>query len=127
VASPKEVKPKRLPDPATNPVPGVEALHPERLIAYFKGHTELQAKQLLQPWIGQKVSWSGVVKSVSDQQVGTDGSGGADVYLLFDPKFDSRLARLEHGDTITVVGTIGSAHGLLGGTVILSDCEFIDG
>jgi len=102
------------------------ALDFKRLTGYFADHTEVQAKGLVQPWIGQRVTFVGVVRDIKeDCSVFADGhEDPADsVFLHFPPKVRTRLAQLHRGDPIMVVGSIRRVESRL---VILEDCELVE-
>jgi hypothetical protein len=89
-------------------------------------HTEVQANGLVQPWIGQRVTFEGVVRDIKeDFSIFADGlEDPADsVFLCFPTEVRTQLAQLHRGDPITVVGTIQRVDSRL---VMLVDCEFVE-
>lgn len=109
------------------------SLTPEYLVGLFEGHTSLQAKKLVEPYIGKWIVISGNLKHVSSTSPGHafvtfEGRGIADkaagVNMFFnDNKWVERLSILRLADSLTVAGKIKDINQL---EVDLEDCEVID-
>ena len=89
---------------------------PEYLLGLFKDHTSIQARKLIEPFIGKWMRVSGdlseIISSTSDRaQVTFSGRGLtgnlAPVFMYFRTKESvERLAILRRGDSLTIVGKI---------------------
>jgi len=102
----------------------VPPLDTNRINSYYRDRTDLQATQLIKPWIGQRVSFSGSVKDVGDDGAITSAQGRHSVFLDFPSDQRDRLAQLHPGDRVSVVGEIRSTG--RSGWVSLRKCEFVD-
>lgn len=103
----------------------------ESLVGLFEGRLDIQAKRLIQPYIGK---WTTVHGPLGDVHADNDDEMVAvtfdrqddqvvhfpDVYLFFKPSWGNRLAALKKGDSITVVGRITKIDTW---RVTLWDCE----
>jgi hypothetical protein len=112
---------------------------PEYLVGLFDDRTDVQAKTLVDPYIGKWMTVSGPLGNVGTRndyfaQVTFQNKGMFEegtrfeihgvVFMYFrDPRSDERLAMLRPGTEITVVGRLERVTGI---DVHLDDCELID-
>jgi hypothetical protein len=118
----------------SNPIEGRifvgPSITPEYLLGLFEGHTSIQARKLIEPFIGKWLKISGNLDEVMSPspniaQVTFSDRGFqgklASVYMYFRTKaLIDRLATMRRGDSVVVIGEIrnvNSSH------VELEDCE----
>lgn len=102
---------------------------PEGLAAYFKDHTEVQAKGLVAPYLGE---WIQVTREVSDVVVrplyyvvsmgSSTAQGRVHVIARFGRKWVPHLRRLRKGEPVTVVGRVESVGQFV---VVLKDSQIV--
>jgi hypothetical protein len=106
------------------------SITPEYLVGLFEGHTSIQARKFIEPFIGKWMRLSGELEEVSGSRPnfailqfsgrGLRG-GGAGVFMFFQTEeWVSRLAILRRGDRLTVVGKIENVISI---RVELESCE----
>lgn len=102
----------------------------ERIMSFYEGNTNLQAKRLIKPLIGKWLRYTGIVGGVSEL-----GGGNAAVWFQekygpfdtrvmcrFEPKHVDALHILKRGDRITVIGELDDADYL---ALNFKNCEVV--
>lgn len=98
---------------------------PQFLYSRLEGYTAIQAKKLLDIYVGKWMKLSGAVDHVSES---SDGSclvrfrGEIRIYMSFEKKWIDQLSILRPGSNITVIGRIESVEAM---GVNLGNCELV--
>jgi hypothetical protein len=100
-----------------------EDIDPASLLGFFKQHTDMQAQQLIAPFIGQWIKVTGTISDIAPVGFGrvsvfTEWPGRAQ--MVFSGECTERLYLMKKGDVITATGRI---HEVRIRTVVLMDCE----
>jgi hypothetical protein len=101
---------------------------PRQLLTLYDGRTPLQADKLMEPYKGLWIQAQGVVftilpDGVPGHSIGVLRSNNDTIECRFGPSWSHHLARVDKGDTISVVGKISSIQN--GSQLYLLDCEVI--
>lgn len=101
---------------------------PEFLVAQVKGHTKLQARKVIEVYLGKWLKVAGTVQDVSDRfSRGVEATvilpSSLWVVLDFDARWTDRVSILIKGSAITVVGQLQAVSE--GGVVTLGQCEIV--
>lgn len=122
------------PDPKETDEREIIDVPPERIVAPYATHTQIQAEKLTEVYIGKWITVSGAVTNVEGRpdeiwvsiragQRPADAPEEAarlQILLVFDEVLRDRLSMLQHGDELTATGRIDAA---TGGFIALKDCE----
>jgi hypothetical protein len=101
----------------------------EFLTAFFKDHTTMQAKKMVETYIGKWITASGHLRNVSELNPWgilvflESETGDPDTVMTFPPKWIGRLSVLRPGNRIDAIGKIERIDYR---SVKLNDCELID-
>jgi hypothetical protein len=95
---------------------------PQFLIGFFEQHTTVQAKKLVEAYIGKWMRVSGPLGDVWPNQVTFEHRlfGSAVVFMYFSPEWTDRLSVLRRGDHLAVLGQIRNVNSM---EVHLENCE----
>jgi hypothetical protein len=99
------------------------------LLNLLEGHTQIQGKKLVEPYIGKWMKASGrlrdvhpngaiLVTFIHEGQVAL-----SDIRMFFEERWLDRLSILRRGDELTVIGQITKVDGM---GVRLENCELVD-
>ena len=99
---------------------------PAFLTQFFKQHASIQAKKLVQPYLGKWIKLSNVTVSDIEAQsqryrVPAHCADGEMVFMYFDEKWFERVSILRRGSQIAIIGRITSLENFL----TLDNCEIL--